>query len=327
MTTTKKLLIGLAVLAVSVMGMQAEEKCEVCRKDPYGLSDKCWDVRLDGELRLEFQLNWKEDLLFKDVDANKFSEDDALYMFHNGARVQWSTNSIDWNLFNHCRGVGIQPNLSSFTFSRNLSFSKGERVDLHYIGNINWEKHIYEGPTVTKFFVRLLPCDVNAHKEAYKNRKIGIKTKMDPLNLKRLYNPTQANRWNDYYNARGWDVYIASGLSIQVEWNYGRLQFSKSLSPNEVKWENAGKVTNGVTGTRGSIRVSPQGYHLYDDDPRFDRNDGHYRYGFGAFFRIKPMNEDALKKFYIDLNEGFVRAEPPVRETPSITIENNRKAQ
>lgn len=301
MRTSKKLLLGLAVLAVSVTGMQGQE-CKVCVRDPLGLSEECWDVRLDDELRLLFA---REEYVIRGESTNRW-----IKVSHSGARLQWSTDSIDWNLFNHCKGVGIQPNIGDFTFTFSVGFPIGGRINPCLIGSLEFEGCV--APDITKFFIRLLPCDVNAHKEAYKNRKIEIKMELNPLNRERLYNPRSANRWNEYYNVRGWDVSMASGLSIQVDWNYGVLQFSRSLNPKDVKWERRGRIGGGVE------KFKPQGYHLYDDDPRFDRKDGHYKYGFGAFFRIKPIDENAFKTFYIDLNEDIIREENLVSDIPVI---------
>lgn len=270
MRTSKKLLIGLAVLAVSVVG---EEQCDVCKKDPYGLSDECWDVRLDDELELKVSIdehNWTGKVV-KHISVT-----------HGGARLQWSTDSVDWGFFNHCRGVGIQPNLSMFTFRHIVGFDVGHPIDLHLIGNINWKAGVYEGPEVRKFFVRLLPCDVNAHKEAYKNRKISI----CPI------------IWFEGNDKCG--LPYVPGMLLKLEWNYGQLQFTKTLDPKNIKWKNSG------------------GGGVNEFNPIRD--------GEMMFFRIKPINKDALKTFYIDLDEGTVREELPSIDIPTVTIENNRKA-
>ena len=267
MRASKKLLLGLAVLAVSVTGIQAEEECEVCVRDPLGLSEECWDVRLDHELRLLFA---KEEYVIRGESTNRW-----IKVSHIGARLQWSTNSVDWDLFNHCRGVGIQPNLSSFTFNHKVGFAIGHPIDLHYIGELNWEKSVYEGPEVFKFFIRLLPCDVNAHKEAYKNRKISLSKISVSGHPKRL----------------------------RIKWNYGRLQFTKSLSQDGVEWEDRGGFLSNK-----SAYVYPQEY--------LSNEEGHRKYGFGAFFRIKPINEDAFKVFYIDLDEDIIREEKLVSDIP-----------
>ena len=287
MRASKKLLLGLAVLAVSVMGMQSEEECKVCKKDPLGLSD-CWDVRLDDDLQLRIS-DWEyTNSRVVDGVAVPYIQK-YINAQHSGARMQWSTNSIDWSLFNHCRGVGIQPNLNQFTFRHGVGFPVGGSIDLHNIGRINWEKHVYEGPTVTKFFIRLLPCDVNAHKEAYKNRKIEIETTNRSLQF--LYGSKTDPEGTYNYHMR-------SGLTVNVKWSYGVLQFTKSLNQKDIKWENCSRAYE------RSESFRPQFI-----DPRFD---GHYRYGHGAFFRIKPINEDAFKVFYIGLDEDIIREEKPV---------------
>lgn len=301
MRTSKKLLLGLAVLAVSVTGMQGQE-CKVCVRDPLGLSEECWDVRLDDDLRLLFA---REEYVIRGESTNRW-----IKVSHSGARFQWSANSIDWNLFNHCKGVGIQPNIGDFTFTFSVGFPIGGRINPCLIGSLEFEGCV--APDITKFFIRLLPCDVNAHKEAYKNRKIEIETWMSTSSRKSLYT-NEVNRRNDFYDINGYDFLMASGLWIRVKWNYGVLQFSRSLNPKDVKWERRGRIGGGVE------KFKPQGYHLYDDDPRFDRKDGHYKYGFGAFFRIKPIDENAFKTFYIDLDEDMIREEKPVSNIPVLT--------
>lgn len=255
MRASKKLLLGLAVLAVSVTGIQAEDECKVCRNDPLGLSAECWDVRLDDELELKVSIGehkWTGKVV-KHISVT-----------HGGARLQWSINSVDWEFFNHCRGVGILPNLSSFTFRHIVGFDVGHPIDLHLIGNINWEEGVYEGPDVTRFFIRLLPCDVNAHKEAYKNRKISI----CPI------------IWFEGNDKCGLPYGYFPGMFLKLGWNYGRLQFTKSLDQKNIKWENYGG---------GSVKPSRDGEMI--------------------FFRIKPLNKDAFKTFYIDLDEGTVKEE------------------
>lgn len=285
MKTNKKLLIGLAVLAASVTGMQADE-CDVCRRDPLGLSDECRDVRLDYELRLNLSIRHERD----DLAVAPGIDRDTLplgkryiRLIHDGARLQWSTNSVDWKFFNHSRGVGIQPDLSRWTFSHGLGFPIGQPVDLHLIGNINWGAGVYEGPEITKFFVRLLPCDVNAHLQAYQNRKISICA--IPL--------FEGNENCTYY---------LPGFFLYIKWNYGRLQFTETLSQKDIEWKNLG---------------------AWDDiiDPIRDER----KYGQNPSFRIKPIDEDAFKTFYIDLDEGTVKEE--TQPIPTVTIENNRKAQ
>lgn len=201
MRASKKLLLGLAVLAVSVTGIQAEDECKVCRNDLLGLSDECRDVRLDDELSLKVWL------------GEGWGGIPAVLWRHSGARLQWSTNSVDWQFFNHSRGVGIQPDLSRWTFGNNGNFTIGQPVDLHIIGKINWGAGVYEGPEVTKFFVRLMPCDVNAHLEAYKNRKISIEKEIDYLARKHSGN----------------NLFRADGIRVKVSWNYGVLESTKSI--------------------------------------------------------------------------------------------------
>lgn len=274
MRASKKLLLGLAVLAVSVTGIQAEDECKVCRNDPLGLSDECRDVRSDDELRLNLSIRHERDDLAVapgiDRDTLPLGKK-YIYLEHDGTRLQWSTNSVDWNLFNHCKGVSIQPDISRFTFNFGFAMRVRQIVPLERIGRANWLKGVWEGPEITKIFVRLLPCDVNAHKKAYKNRKIS----MCPI------------YWFEGLDACG--LLWRPGMFLKVEWNYGTLQSSKSLG-DDSDWKFVG------------------GWGTNEFDPARD--------GKTQFFRIKPLDEDAFKVFFIDLDEDIIREEKQVSNIP-----------
>lgn len=309
MRTIKKLIIGLAVLAASVTGMQADE-CDVCRRDPLGLSDECRDVRLDYELRLNLSIRHERD----DLAVAPGIDRDTLplgkryiRLIHDGARLQWSTNSVDWKFFNHSRGVGIQPDLSRWTFSHGLGFPIGQPVDLHLIGNINWGAGIYEGPEITKFFVRLLPCDVNAHLQAYKNMKIEIEKQTLPL--------AKIHSRNNHFRAEG--------IRVKVSWNYGVLESTKSL-----RFPDWGPPKSVGAGAGYFSRVQSP----WNLDVSTEIVDGQWAKVTNGvvnklFYRIKPLNQDALKTFQIDLDDGKFGEVTVVSDIPTVTIENNRKAQ
>lgn len=299
MNTTKKLLIGAAALLAVVTGMQAqEENCDVCMRDPYGLVEKCWDVRLDDELKLSFDT--REIPSFKVVDGAlvEVVEKD-IFVYHQGARLQWSVNLVDWKLFNHCRGVGIQPNLSQFAFSFGVGFRVGEKVDPHKVGDLNWEEGIYEDPNIRRLFVRLLPCDVNAHKEAYKNRKISIEKEF-------LYPEHSRNK-----------ALRADGIRVKVSKNYGVLESTRSL-----KFPDWGPIKHVGAGSGRFSRVQSP----YNLDVSLEVVGGQWtRVTNGVvnmqFYRIKPLNKDAFKVFQIDLDEGTVKEEPTPIPIPTKVID------
>lgn len=270
------------------MGMQAQEsECAVCLKDPYGISDKCWDMRLDHDLKLEFET--REHPRFS-VDGDAEGVDKDIYVHHRGARLQWSVNLDDWKLFNHCRG-----NIGWRAFMYGVGFRVGEKVDPHKIGDINWEEGIYESPNVRRLFVRLLPCDVKVHLEAHRVSKesgIGISRTIGP-------------QWGSSYKR-----WMKHGLDIEVKVNsgYGRLQYTKSLNPEEQDWQDMG----------ASRTIYPQ-----SNPVTIEIVDGQFARVTNSvvnmqFFRIKPINKDALKTFFIDLDAGTFGEELPVSQIPTL---------
>ena len=59
------------------------------------------------------QFSLELDVKQRDVVINGETKS-GIDIWHSGARLQWSTNSIDWELFKHSKGISIFPHRSEF---------------------------------------------------------------------------------------------------------------------------------------------------------------------------------------------------------------------
>lgn len=248
---------------------------------------------------------------------------DFISVSHFGARLQWSTNSIDWVFFNlaKCKSIHGCGELSggNWAFGFTYHFQVGNPIDKQWIGDIDWDLG-WVGPDITKFSIRLYPKDVLFHKENHKNSRIRCS----------LVNKGLGKDIVDYYR-KGWGARICeiqdpckntrkcrkatksenhrsfmSYQSLEMEWDYGVLQVAKSLNGANTKWEDKGWYS-----THYSVRPQTwlgsqwvEGLCIVD-------------YGYGnklgsptAFFRLKPIDEDASRIFEIDLENNFFRIKP-----------------
>ena len=276
----KRLITLLATVAI-VVGVNGQE-CNVCVPFPFGIQEDCYDPRLYEELKLEVKRTKVDDYRNRHPDGGWYKLD-AIKISHSGTRIQWSTNSIDWNFFNYTVLDGTSYNYG-FTWYAGI----GNHVPIEYVGKINWKEGGWEGPKLKQFFVRLYPCDVKVHKEAHKNSKI-------------TFSATKEFRWSD--------------LRLCLEWNYGRLQRAKSIDPFLIDWEDLGG--------RGKSHT----WHcIYPNRERVkvDNINGVLKRITNSvinkeFYRIEPLDENAFKTFYIDIDEAIVKEHKPELINPADT--------
>lgn len=208
--------------------------------------------------------------------------ENAIYISHYGSRLQYSTNSIDWDLVDTCEdvihGCGINQ------FHNSIAFLVGGFIPKSLVGVADWDLGEYVGPEITKFFVRLHPDDVSYHKESHRSSKIRFSV---------------SNQYEEiFYKLSSYKSAIRSN-KISLEWDYGVLQIAESLDKPEwklYKWQS------------NYFTLYPT---RYDDGVYKNSNTGVFLRDTG-FFRLRPLDKDIDSVFYIDLDEGFFHVRPKI---------------